>query len=198
MKDNYWTMPLLIGLLAWLNIKGHLPVPTITNGHAFPPQRQPDKVMAKAQDPSPRIATLNDGNYQFCSKPDPGDWRGGDGVCFVFSKRGTAVDGYYGYPHSNNFVCIRGQARDQQIHGEGLIPFWQDEAGANPVDPDNVEDQAGRLHLSQGKRMSSPNRSKEGLQILFFASASLNLNQFYQYPSPRMAPVSNLCDWQGL
>lgn len=198
MKHANWNTILLVWLLAWLNVHNHTP-PLFKTSSSLAAQASQSltSVVAKGQGPS-QLATLKDGNYQFCSQPDPGGWWVGAGVCFVFSKRGDAVDGYYGHPHSNNFVCIRGTARDHQIHGEGFIPFWQDGTSESQVMPESLKDQEGHLYLSQGKRMYSQSQNMAGSQILFFASASLKINQFYQYSSPRMTPASRLCDWKGL
>jgi hypothetical protein len=50
------------------------------------------------------IATLVNGNYQFCSEPPPSDWRSGAGVCFNFVKIGDRASGYYGYPYTDDFI----------------------------------------------------------------------------------------------
>jgi hypothetical protein len=197
MKHANWNTILLVWLLAWLNVYNHAPPVSQTVRSQAAQAQQPTAVIAKGQGLS-QLPKLKDGNYQFCSQPDPGGWRVGAGVCFIFSKQGNAVDGYYGYPHSNTFVCIRGKANDDLIQGEGFIPFWQDGAPESQTAPESLKDQEGRLHLSQGKRMSSPNPGMEGTQILFFAKASLNTNQFYQYSTPRMTAVARLCDWSRL
>jgi hypothetical protein len=197
MKQVHWNTIRLAWLLAWLNVHNHAPPLIKTDRSIATSAQPPTPIMAKAQE-SLQLNRLKDGNYQFCSQPDPGGWQVGAGVCFVFSKRGEVVDGYYGYPHSNTFVCIRGKASDRQLLGEGFMPFWQDGAPEAQTAPESLKDQEGRLHLSQGKRVSSQSPGMAGTQILFFAKASLNVNQFYRYSAPRMTPVARLCDWHKL
>jgi hypothetical protein len=86
----------------------------------------PNKITAQIQ---PRIATLADGNYQFCSQPAPHDWQDGAGVCFVFQKFDRQVEGYYGYPHLDNFICVRGRVEDNRITGEALEISWAGRGG---------------------------------------------------------------------
>ena len=47
------------------------------------------------------LMALTDGTYQFCTEPDPQDWRDGAGACLNFVKQELTLNGYYGYPHSD-------------------------------------------------------------------------------------------------
>jgi hypothetical protein len=167
----------------------------------------PNKLAAQIQ---PRVATLADGNYQFCSQPDPRNWQDGAGVCFVFQKFDRQVDGYYGYPHSDNFICVKGQVEDNAIGGEALQISW---AGYEWTDiPQSAFqwDWEGRLTLSRGNIVRTINNVEgnnvegnnvEGNNVegridwILFRQAVLNLNGFYQYSSPRMTPPPQLCEW---
>jgi hypothetical protein len=150
------------------------------------------------------IASLVNGNYQFCSQPDPKDWRDGAGVCFNFNKTGNRVNGYYGYPHSDQFICIRGivdgdaygNPRGDRITGEGLGIVWDNLQQRNT--PESAEfkwDWQGRLTLSQGNILNTINADKDSAKWIFYRKASLNLQGFYQYNRPRMTPVSQICHW---
>jgi hypothetical protein len=145
------------------------------------------------------IDRLANGNYQFCSQPDPKDWRDGAGVCFNFSKTGNKVNGYYGYPHSDQFVCIRGIVDGDYITGEGLGIVWDNFQLKNT--PESAEfkwDSEGHLTLSQGKILNTINADEDGAKWILYHKASLNLEGFYQYNRPRMTPVSQLCQWSSI
>jgi len=145
---------------------------------------------------SVNIASLANSNYQFCSQPDPKDWRDGAGVCFNFSKTGNRVNGYYGYPHSDQFICIRGIVDGDYIAGEGLGIVWDNLQLKNT--PESAEfkwDSEGHLTLSQGNILNTANADEDGAKWILYRKASLNLEGFYQYNRPRMTPVSQLCQW---
>lgn len=40
------------------------------------------------------------------------------------AKIGDRIDGYYGYPHSEHFICIRGKVDSNLITGEALEISW--------------------------------------------------------------------------
>jgi hypothetical protein len=150
------------------------------------------------------IGSLANDNYQFCSQPDAKDWRDGAGVCVNFSKNGNQVNGYYGYPHSDQFICIRGivdgnaygNPSGDHITGEGLGILWDNLQLKNT--PESAEfkwDSEGRLTLSKGNILHRVNADEDGAKWMFYRKASLNLKGFYQYNRPRMTPVSQLCQW---
>ncbi|MBD0390779.1 MAG: hypothetical protein ICV54_30870, partial [Nostoc sp. C3-bin3] len=137
------------------------------------------------------IASLANGNYQFCSLPDPQDWRDGVGVCANFQKIGNRFAGYYGYPHSDSFICIRRDIKSNLIAGEALSILWTDEQKNNIPTSAFKWDLEERLTLSQGMIIAANNQ--DSVQWIRYTQALLNLEGFYQYNRPRMAPVSQLC-----
>lgn len=139
------------------------------------------------------IANLADGNYQFCSQPDPQDWRDGAGVCANFQKMENRFDGYYGYPHSDSFICVRGDINSNLIAGKASSILWTDEQNNIPTSAFKW-DLEERLTLSQGNFISSANH-QDAVQWIVYNQALLNLEGFYQYNRPRMTPVSQLCKW---
>jgi len=152
----------------------------------------PNKITAQIQ---PMVATLADGNYQFCSQPDPHDWQDGAGVCFVFQKSDRQVEGYYGYPHSDNFICIKGQVEDNRIIGKALEISWAGHKWTDIPQSAFTWDSSGRLTLSQGNIVRSINDVEGRIDWIAFRQAALNLNGFYQYSHPRMTPLPQLCEW---
>lgn len=142
------------------------------------------------------IATLTNGNYQYCSQPDPHDWRDGAGVCFNFAKIGDRVNGYYGYPHSDNFICVKGQVNGNLITGEALTISWADNQWRNIPKSAFKWDSEGRLTLSQGNIIRTLNDAEGRTTWILFRNASLNISGFYQYNTPRMKPPSELCEWK--
>jgi hypothetical protein len=151
----------------------------------------PNKIVAQNQ---PRIATLADGNYQFCSQPAPHDWQDGAGVCFVFQKFDRQVEGYYGYPHSDNFICVKGQVKDNAIVGEALQISWAGDEWTDIPQSAFKWDWEGRLTLNQGNIVRTINDVEGRIDWILFRQATLNLNGFYQYSSPRMTPPAQLCE----
>jgi hypothetical protein len=146
----------------------------------------------QAQMGDPAIVKLANGNYQFCSQPQPNDWRDGAGVCLNFAKAGDRIDGYYGYPHSDVFICIRGNSLEDTVTGKALGISW---SGRQPSEiPQNqLEwDAEHRLRLGPGKLIRTIHDREDWI---LFQSASLNVKGLYQYPTPKMTPASKLCDW---
>jgi hypothetical protein len=144
------------------------------------------------------LTVLPDGYYQLCSEPEPApdDWRDGYGVCFVFEKVGQQTTGYYGYPHTDSFICLRGDLSDHQMEGEALFLSWAGnrEAEEMPEEP-IVWDDEGRLTLSQGELAYVFGEDEWGTVWFWFREAVLDLKGFYQYSMVRMNNPVNLCPW---
>lgn len=145
---------------------------------------------------STNIANLADGNYQFCSQTDPQDWRDGAGVCLNFTKTGNYVDGYYGYPHSSHFICLRGTVERNKIAGEALEILWDNNQQHQIPKSAFPWDSEGRLILNQGNIMPTFNQGEDATEMILYRSAVLNIEGFHQYNSPRMTPPSQLCEWK--
>ncbi|MBD6619956.1 hypothetical protein FNW02_30180 [Komarekiella sp. 'clone 1'] len=143
------------------------------------------------------IASLANSNYQFCSQPDPKDWRDGAGVCFNFNKTGNRVEGYYGYPHSDHFICIRGAVNGNCIIGEALAISWAGNQWENRPESLLKWDSEGRLTLSQGYLITTLDDNRDDIKWILYRNASLNVEGFYQYNRPRMTSPSQLCDWKA-
>lgn len=148
--------------------------------------------------PQPEIAALADGSYQFCSQPKPMNWQNGAGVCFVFNKVNDRVEGYYGYPHSDNFMCIRGDINHHLIIGEAFVILWGGYEWNRLPDTPFTWDDEGHLTLSQGDRWQSVNHSHESINGVLFRHAVLDTAEFYQYPTLQMVAPAQLCNWQEL
>jgi hypothetical protein len=146
----------------------------------------------------PAVATFPDGHYQLCSKPDPMDWRDGAGVCFNFKKTGQTIEGYYGYPHSDEFVCIRGTATTNLIRGEGLALSWPGAVWYKVSDSELTWDAEGHLKIVQGKVVHSAGEGEDRIDWLRFHQVVLDVSGLYRYRSPKMTSPSVLCDWKNL
>jgi hypothetical protein len=141
------------------------------------------------------IAKLTNGNYQFCSQPKPNDWRDGAGVCLNFAKVGDRIDGYYGYPHSDVFICMRGRILENTITGQALGIYW---SGNQPheIPQNRLEwDVERRLRLGQGKIIRPIRDRDDRPNWILFQTASLKVEGLHQYPTPQMTPAPKLCDW---
>ncbi len=151
--------------------------------------------LVQSQTAPTAISDLENGKYQFCSEPKPNDWRDGAGVCLNFAKVGDRIDGYYGYPHSDVFICIRGSSLNDTITGQalGFLGFTNQ---PGEVPQNRLEwDVEKRLRLGQGKVIRSIRDRGDRTDWILFQDASLNLQGFYQYLKPQMTPVSKLCNW---
>lgn len=159
------------------------------------------QIVAKSIYPSTslrvKVADLADNNYQFCSQSDPQDWRDGAGVCFVFAKIGNRLDGYYGYPHSDDFICLRGKVDGNRIAGEALAISW---AGHQQnLIPESAFhwDSEKRLTISQGNIVHTTKDGEDTIEWILYRNALLDIDGFYQYNRPRMTTASQLCKWNS-
>jgi len=137
------------------------------------------------------IANLPDGNHQFCSQPEPNDWRIGSGVCFWFRKESNRVIGYYGYPHTDQAVaCISGDVNENFVTGGALDVSWPGYYWTRiPQSPVKWDDE-GRLTLSQGSIIHSSEDRLGRTDWIHFRSASLDLNGFYRYSDDKVSQMN--------
>lgn len=147
--------------------------------------------------PASVIADLPDGTYQFCSEPAPQDWQVGAGVCLNFEKQGNALEGYYGYPHSAEFVCLKGQLSDEVFSGQGAMFVW---AGELPTEGAASWEADHRLSLRSPLSRNYFAGSKDiddGLENwMVFQEVTLNTQGLVAYENPRMTPPNQLCGGQ--
>jgi hypothetical protein len=141
------------------------------------------------------IAALANGKYQFCTEAEPKDWRDGAGICLNFIKTGNRIDGYYGRPHSDDYICIRGQANGNRISGNALAVLWGNSPSEKIPESEFKWDEEGRLTLSQGKIIRSAKNGDGRVDWVLFSKANLNATGFLRYSQPRMTPASQLCKW---
>ena len=141
------------------------------------------------------LAELPDGAYQFCTEPDPQDWTDGAGVCLNVVKQGLSVSGYYGYPHSSHFICLRGELSAEKLTGQALFISWSAHEWTEIPQESFFWDDEGRLSLEQGSVIPSEDTAEsEGVDRIIFQQANLNTQGLYTYSSPRMWPPEQICD----
>ncbi len=156
----------------------------------------PTTVESQASTMETQLASLMDGAYQLCTEPAPQDWRDGAGTCLNIAKQGTTVDGYYGYPHSSSYVCLRGAVVDDLFHGQGLISSWPGYSWSDiPQEEFTWDYPEGRLFLSQAEWVHSDGVGEEQVHWIIFRTAKLNIQAMYLYDSPRMTSPLQLCNW---
>ena len=146
--------------------------------------------------PQQAIATLGNGNYQFCSKPQPQNLDGA-GVCFNFTKIGDRIDGYYAYPHTDDFICLRGEVNGNKFKGEALALSWAGREWINIPKTEFKWDEEGYLSLDHHKIIRSSRGEGRGDRTdwILFRHAMLDTQGFYRYPQPLMTAPSQLCQW---
>lgn len=144
------------------------------------------------------VAEWADGAYQVCTEPDPQNGRDGAGVCLNFVKQGAFLEGYYGYPHSDAFVCLRGEVSEQALNGEGYVVSWAGNIWPDVPAEEAAWDESGRLMLGPGERVQTVGEELDQISWIYFQRARLNLQGLYRYAQPRMTPPAQLCDWSFL
>lgn len=155
-------------------------------------------VAVESQDPTMEalLIPLEDGGYQLCTEPAPQDWRDGSGTCLNILKQGTTFEGYYGYPHSDSFVCLRGQVSENWFDGQGLVISWAGNAWQDiPQETFIWDHPEERLSLSLGELVDSEGAGADQVSWIMFQTARLNMQSMYLYDSPRMTSPLQLCDW---
>ena len=142
------------------------------------------------------LAPLDDDGYQLCTKPDPQNWRDGSGTCLNILKQGTMLEGYYGYPHSGSFVCLRGQVSENWFHGQGLVISWAGTVWQDIPQETFIWDYPeNRLSLGKGKLVRSEGVGVDQVHWIMFQTARLDMQSMYLYDSPGMTSPTQLCDW---
>jgi hypothetical protein len=142
------------------------------------------------------ISTLTNGIYQFCSEPPPSDWRSGAGVCFNFVKISDRVNGYYGYPYTDDFICVRGKIKGNLFTGEALIMSWLGREWTSLPKTAFKWDEEGRLLLKDGKTIRTTIDKSGRTDWVLFGSAKLDTQGFYRSTKSLLTPPSQLCDWK--
>jgi hypothetical protein len=144
------------------------------------------------------IARLDDAAYQFCSEPEPRDWRQGSGVCFWFKKVGNEVVGMYGYPHSSRYVdCISGSIDRQAVTGQALAIATSGDDWPQLPQKGLTWDEEGHLQLGTGKIVHTERHQSGQLELIHFRTAVINLQGFYRYSAAKVKQMPTLpssCD----
>lgn len=138
------------------------------------------------------LIDLPDGAYQFCTEPAPQDWRDGAGACLTVVKTDVIASGYYGYPHSESFICLKGEISETSIVGTGMAISWEGDTWTDVPESSFYWDEEGRLFLSEGDWA----KQKENMGWIVFKQAALNTQSLYRYDNVQMTPPEQLCNWQ--
>jgi hypothetical protein len=166
-----------------------LPAPLNASKANGSPETAPETALETTEN---LLAHLADGAYQFCTEPAPTDWRDGAGACLNVVKEGTILDGYYGYPHSESFVCLQGEVSENELHGQGFSISWPDHPWSNIPQTAFIWDEEGRLSLAE----ASVTRHEGNVSWITFRQADLNMQALYLYPSARMNPPAQVCSFR--
>jgi hypothetical protein len=142
------------------------------------------------------IATLVNGSYQFCTEPPPSDWRSGAGVCFNFVKISDRVSGYYGYPYTDDFICVRGKIKRNLVTGEALMMSWLGREWISIPKTEFKWDEEGHLLLKDGKITRTTIDKSGRIDWILFSSAKLDTQGFYRSTKSLLTSPSQLCDWK--
>ena len=138
------------------------------------------------------LVDLPNGTYQFCTEPAPQDWRDGAGACLIITKIDTTASGYYGYPHSESFICLDGEISQTDISGTGMAISWAGDAWTGVPGSAFYWDEEARLFLAKSDWV----RQQESAGWIVFQQAKLDTQGLYQYENPKMTPSEQLCNWQ--
>jgi hypothetical protein len=142
------------------------------------------------------ISTLANGSYQFCTEPPPSDWRSGAGVCFNFVKIGDRVNGYYGYPYTDDFICVRGKVKGNLVTGEALMMSWLGREWSSIPKTAIKWDEEGHLMIKDGKIIRTTIDKSGRTDWILFGSAKLDTQGFYRSTKSLLTSPSQLCKWK--
>ncbi len=142
------------------------------------------------------LSTLANGSYLFCTEPPPSDWRSGAGVCFNFVKSSDRVSGYYGYPYTDDFICVRGKIQGNLVTGEALMVSWRSREWTNIPKIAFKWDEEGRLLLKDGKIIRTTIDRSGRTDWILFGWAKLDPQGFYRSTKSSLTPPSQLCKWK--
>jgi hypothetical protein len=157
-------------------------------------QAQPGNLFPEAISIPGAFSALQDGTYQLCSEPDPNDWRDGDGVCLAMRKQGSQVHGYYGYPHSDCFICLQGSIQSNTITGVAASPVVMESTYIGTPESEFYWDEEENLWLS-GRDSQLLTDPKTGYDWMLLPHASLDAQDLILYDSQRMRSPDELCPW---
>jgi hypothetical protein len=142
------------------------------------------------------ISTLANGSYQFCTEPPPSDWRSGAGVCLNFTKIGDRVSGYYGYPYTDDFICVRGKIKRNLVTGEALMMSWLGREWSSIPKTAIKWDEEGHLTIEDGKIIRTTIDRSGRTDWILFGSAKLDTQGFYRSTKSLLTSPSQLCNWK--
>jgi hypothetical protein len=142
------------------------------------------------------ISTLANGSYQFCTEPPPSDWRSGAGVCFNFVKISDLVSGYYGYPNTDDLICVRGKVKRHLVTGEALMVSWLGREWTSIPKMAFKWDEEGHLILKDSKIIRTTIDKSGRTDWIWFRSAKLDTQGFYRSTKSLLTSPSQLCNWK--
>lgn len=141
------------------------------------------------------VASWSNGRYQLCTEPDPQDWQDGAGVCAVFSKVDRRLDGYYGYPHSDRFICLRGTVAEDLFRGQALTLTWADSERPSLASLEKEWQVETRMQVQQAKILRTEPAEDGWIVWVKFEKVTLDLQGMHRYAKAKMRPASELCNW---
>lgn len=156
---------------------------------------QPSKGWMAKEMPSSSIGSWNNGRYQLCTELEPQDWRDGAGVCAVFSKMDRRWDGYFGYPHSDRFICLRGMVVEDLFRGQALTLTWVDSQNPSLASLEKDWQMEERIHVQQAKILRTEPAEDGWVVWVKFEKVTLDLKGMHRYAKAKMRSPSELCNW---
>ncbi len=134
---------------------------------------------------------LPDGDYRLCGPHSSAELSGDQDPCYVFNKSGPQVDGYFGYPNSDSFICVRGNVSPLTVTGEALGLSWAGSIWTALPQTRFNWDPEGHLWLNQAILAHSTDMG----QWILFQDATLHLSGFQHQTSSTARSPLDLCDW---
>jgi len=164
-----------------------IPVPP-TAGTPSPVASPPKPTQAFSR--SRLVESLPSGNHRLCSKVNNSPIASSEeGVCFNFRKAGTQITGLYGPDRATDdgIVCINGLVRNNTISGAGVEVTSElihgIETKPRQSRDSRLEHWDKFLQLGRWRLTVVP-----GGNVIYYDSALLNLNGFYQYSAGTELP----------
>jgi hypothetical protein len=115
---------------------------------------------------------------------------------FNFVKIGDRVSGYYGYPYTDDFICVRGKVKGNLVTGEALMMSWLGREWTSIPKTAFKWDEEGHLLLKDGKIIRTTIDKSGRTDWILFGSAKLDTQGFYRSTKSLLTSPSQLCDWK--
>jgi hypothetical protein len=113
-----------------------------------------------------------------------------------FTKIGDRVSGYYGYPYTDDFICVSGKVKGNLVTGEALMMSWLGREWTSIPKTAFKWDEEGHLTIEDGKIIRTTIDKSVRTDWILFGSTKQDTQGFYRSTKSLLTSPSQLCDWK--